>query len=349
MPRASTFGDGTNAGHTSGHKEGLGRRLKAERSPALDSEGASVQTDKILDRDLSRAAAADLRQHAGPLLREVVDYGIAAFERCSATATGLDTPTGILFPFLHLIEMLDATELLLDAAAVAPAHTTLRSAFEADLCFEYVASDDSERRGAAYVVAEIHRRLGALDRFDPSSDKGKQFAASIAKDRVGAEVVIPTVPDLAERRQELQSLLGKPHLMEAAQEYMRIKASRARRPLFYSLWDGPATIEQLATKLGRSGQYDVLYRQWARTAHGLDLSRQLKGLDGEPAVARFRNGEGLNAAYSLAISFGLGAIRRLLHTYRPDELNSSFRNWYLEKIRPDFAKLTLQLARDQFE
>ncbi len=306
-----------------------------------------MQTDKLLDRDLSRAVTAGLRQVGGPLLREVIEYGIDAFGRCSVTATGLDTPMGVLFPFLHCFEMLDATEILLDCAAVAPAHATLRSAFESELYFEYVASDDSECRGAAYVVAEVHRRLDVFDRFDPATDKGKQFAASIAKDHLAAGIEIPTMPDIDDQRQRLRSTLGKPHLVEAAQEYERAKASMGRPPPFHSLWDGPANIEQLAAKLGRSGQYDILYRQWSRTTHGLDLSRQLRGVDGEPAIARFRNGDGLQTAYSLAVSFGVGAIRRLLQTYRPDELTPSLSNWYGDKIWPGFAKLSARLAQDQ--
>lgn len=306
-----------------------------------------AESDRILDRELSRAATTEVRQVGAPLLREVVDYGIAAFQRCSATATGLDTPLGVLFPFLHFVEMLDATEVLLDVAAVAPGHVTLRSAFEAELQFEYVASAETERRGAAYVVAEVHRRIDLVDRFDPETAKGKNVAATMANDRIGAGITIPIFPDLEEKRTRLQSILKKPHLAEAAQEYERTRTATGRHPPFYHLWGGPANIEQLARVVGRSGQYEVLYRQWSRTAHAADLSRQLSALDGEPALARFRNGVGLDTAYTLAISLGLGAIRLLLRTYRPQELVPTFRNWYLERIGPGFTRLSPSLANEQ--
>src|SRR5688572_29426969 len=128
--------------------------------------------DPLLDRDVALVASVEIRSVGRPVLREVIDHGIGAFRRCSSTATGHDTPLGILFPFLHVIEMLDGTEALLDSAAGIAARVTLRSAFEALLTCEYVAKEDSERRGAAYAVTEIHARLDNLERLDPDSNRG---------------------------------------------------------------------------------------------------------------------------------------------------------------------------------
>jgi len=83
----------------------------------------------LLDRDIAVASAAQVRSIGRPGLREVIDHGLMAFERCSATAEGHDTPIAVLFPYLHLLEMLDGVEVLLDAAAADPASTVLRAAF----------------------------------------------------------------------------------------------------------------------------------------------------------------------------------------------------------------------------
>ena len=91
---------------------------------------------KLLEREVSLAASAEVRTAAAPVLREIIDYGLAAFERCSATAEGHDTPMGVLFPFLHVFEMLDGVEVLLDNAAPVPATITLRAAFEALLSMD---------------------------------------------------------------------------------------------------------------------------------------------------------------------------------------------------------------------
>jgi hypothetical protein len=74
----------------------------------------TISTKRLLDREVSAAMTREVRDVGHPVLREVVDEGIRVFERCSATATGRDENIGLLFPFLQLIEMLDATEIELD-------------------------------------------------------------------------------------------------------------------------------------------------------------------------------------------------------------------------------------------
>jgi hypothetical protein len=298
-----------------------------------------IPTEKLLDRDLSRTAVESYRKNAAPALAAVVDYGVAAFERCSASAKGSDENMGILFPALHVFEMLDGVEILLREGAVVPTRPLLRSAFEAKLIVEYVTEDESSERGAAYVVEEIHRRIKSLERFDPATDIGKSFQAEFAGDRIGAAISIPVVHDIKQRIASLQKLLDKSHLRAAAAEYVALK-KKGRVPPFYGFWGGPRTVEQLARHLKRGGQYEILYRTWSRTAHGLDLERQLTGNDGQAAVRVFRDPSDIATAYSLAISFGLETIRAILSHYRPDELaGGSFARWYANTVQPAYMAL----------
>lgn len=299
-----------------------------------------IPTEKLLDRDLSRTAVESYRKHAAPALAAVVDYGVAAFERCSASAKGSDENMGVLFPALHVFEMLDGVEILLREGAVVPARPLLRSAFEAKLMVEYVTEDQSPERGAAYVVEEIHRRIKSLERFDPTTGAGKNFQAEFAGDRTGAAISIPVVQDIAQQIAGLQKLLVKPHLQGAAAEYEALK-KKGRVPPFYGFWGGPRTIEQLARHLKRGAQYQILYRTWSRTTHGLDLERQLTGKDGQAAVTVFRDPSDIAGAYSLAISFGLETIRAILSHYRPDELaGASYARWYASTVRPAYMALS---------
>jgi hypothetical protein len=298
-----------------------------------------MAADPLLDRDLALAASTDLRAIGRPLLREVIDFGVGAFRRCSATATGLDTPVGILFPFLHVLEMLDGTEVLLDSAAGVPARVTLRGAFEALLACEYVAKEDSERRGAAYVVTETNSRLLNLDRFDPDSDRGKAFRADLQRDDVGRGIRIPSFEDLPRKRAELAGVLAEAHLAEAAAEYDRIKRRGGKAPPFHALWGGPGDLEQLARRLERSSYYEILYRPWSKTAHASDLGRQLTEIEGAAAIRTIRLGSDLSDGYAHSVDIGLTAIRVLLTKYRPDELSNYWR-WYKEKISSGCTSLS---------
>jgi hypothetical protein len=302
-----------------------------------------ITTNHILDRDVSRAAVETYRKQAAPVLAKLVDAGIAAFERCSSSAMGKDENLGILFPALHVFEMLDGVDVLLRDAAVIPSRPLLRAAFEAKLTVEYVTEADSARRGAAYVVEEVHKRIQGIKRFDGSSQAAKQFRAELAADRFGAGIKLPELPDAATRVEGLERLLNMEHLREPAIERERLKSRRNGEPPFYSHWNGPSNVQQLARYLGNGGQYEVLYRTWSRTAHGFDLGRQLTGTDGVAAIGVFRNPEEIHNSYSLAISFGLSTMRAMLSHYRPSEIESgSFARWYAREIRQVYQALDVQ-------
>ena len=298
-----------------------------------------VPATKILDRELSRAITREVCRVAAPALREVVDEGIRVFQRCSATARGTDEHIGLLFPFLQLTELLDGTDVLLEGGAVVPARLVLRGAFEALLTVEWVARDHPLRYGAAYVVVDIHQRIAGCEQYSQAHPRRDQLLAAIRSDEFGGHVKIPTIKNAAEKAAAYRALLDAPHLRDAATEYERTR-KKLSNPPFYSLWDGPRNIEQLAHRLARAGHYEILYRSWSRTAHAEDVMRQLGEVEGEAAVRPFRSGEGLSTAYTFALSFGLAAIRSVLGFYRPEELKTSFAIWYKKQISGPFKRVS---------
>jgi hypothetical protein len=292
-----------------------------------------IPAAKILDRDLSLSISKETRAIGAPLLREVIDEGVRVFERCSVTARGSDENAGLLFPYLQLFELLDSLEVALDSAATGS--VLLRASFEALLTVEWVASDPSLRYGAAYVVVDLHRRIKGWERFQHGHDRHKTLKATFEKDELGQHITLPIEQDAEKRIAALRSLLAKPHLQDAEAEYQKLK-----NPAFYALWGGPRTLEQLALRLGRGGQYEFLYRLWSATAHTEDLQRQLGSREGSAAVRPFRSGESLKDEYHFGVFFGLQAMRCLLKHYRPSELDTWFAPWYKRSIRERYLALS---------
>jgi len=297
----------------------------------------SIHTTKLLDRDLSNAATAQTRETAGPVLREIIDEGLRVAERCGRSANERDVHLGTVFPFLHLLEMLDGAEVCLGDSVVVPATVLLRAGFEALLTLEYVAREDSVRRGAAFVVVDVHDRIAEYDRLDDRTDRGKAFSANVSRDHAPFTIRLPAEIDLDVRRDSLRKVLAKRHLGEANQEYLRLSKSRRGRPKFYQLFGGPGDLEQLARYLGRSAQYDVFYRQWSRTSHAADLRRQLRPAeDGSAAVSVLRDPRDMVHVYGMAMSLGLAGIHAMLTRYRSGEIEGGVHAvWYKQKGSPN--------------
>jgi hypothetical protein len=275
-----------------------------------------------------------MTEFAGSALRELIDESIRGFERCSASAHGSDENLGVLFPFLHLVELLDAAQVLLASSVVDPAFVVLRSAFEGYLTVLYVCETDTTRRGSAWVVSEIHRRLRGLERLDPASQRGKQFRAALKNDPDARDIHIPLLENLEEEREGYLELLKAPHLRFAATEFVRTQQALKKIPKFHALWGGPGDTEQLARHLQRSAQYEVLYRPWSSIAHGENLRRQLKSSQGGAVIAVLRNPSEIRTAYFYAMTFAISALNAMLAYYRPEEIGSTARRgWYESRIR----------------
>jgi hypothetical protein len=297
-----------------------------------------IPATKILDRDLSLQITREIRDEAGPALREAVDESVRVFERCSASAQGTDEHIGILFPFLHLAEIIDAVELCLQGGSSAGAGILLRAAFESLLTVEWITKEGVEKYGAAYVVADIHRRIAGLEQYSQDGARRAQLEAAMKADSLGGDIEIPVMSNAEDKIAGLRQVLEAPHLLDAAAEYEKARGARASIK-FFALWGGPRSVEQLARKLGRAGQYEILYRGWSRMVHGVDVMRQLRGVDGAAAVQPFRSGEGFKDAYTFALAFCLDAMRAVLTVYRPDELSSSYPQWYKRHISPVMKRL----------
>lgn len=296
-----------------------------------------LQPDKFLDRELSYEISRSVREVGAPALREMVDEGLRVFQRCSMTARGTDEHMGLLFPFHHLLECLDAAEILLATGASAPAGLQLRAALEALLGVEWVTREGL-RYGAAYVVVDIHRRIANYEQYTRRHDRRHQLTRNLAASELGSRLRVPVEPDAEQKIDGLQQVLTRPHLRAAEAEFQRTHR-KVRNPSFYALWDGPQKVDQLARRLGRFAEYHFLYRGWSEMMHATGLSRQLGSTDEGIGVVPFRNADRLSDGYVHALHFGVAAMHALLRFYRPQELHQSFPRWVARHVRPAFHRL----------
>jgi|GEM_PF-6496843 len=103
----------------------------------------------VYDPDLSKAQVKLFTDIAVPLLKEVLNHGLALFVRCSIRPEGDDENLMILFTYRHLLEMLDSVLIQIAECSPATAALQLRAMFEALLTLEYVTCDKAKTRQRA--------------------------------------------------------------------------------------------------------------------------------------------------------------------------------------------------------
>lgn len=279
--------------------------------------------ESILYRDLSKVEAKPITEIASPLLQELVNYSTNALMRCTTSATGgVDEDLAVLALYRHMIEMMDAIEVLISQSCAIPAIPLVRSSFEALLSVEYLLESDHDyvQRSLSWLVGYVHQRLDMYERLDSSTGKGEESKRSFDADETLSNVPLPPVEEVQKARARLQSLLAKPHLQPIKTEFKRHKG----RPNWYQLFNGPSNLRALAQHLNRGAQYDFLYRYWSRIIHAQDLLSFIE--DG-----RLRDPSQLKGVAMFASSFLLRATRLALQKFRPGE---DIAPWYKREVRP---------------
>jgi hypothetical protein len=296
---------------------------------------------KILDRDRARRESAQLSSLAGPLLRDLVNFGTTLVGSTrTAPKAETDPEFPVLSSFLHLLEMCDSVEVLLNEGCASAAIPACRSMFEALLTAEYIAESDSEKRSAAWWVEYMLSSKRNMKGKDHRTAEGKQFIRVVNDDKnlVGWS---KTPTETFDRFYEsTEQMLAHPRYREAAAEYEATRKRTARNPAWHSLYGGPLTIRDLAIHLRRGGQYEVLYREWSDTVHPRNPRRWMKRDSGfPPIVAPLRDQTmSLDVAFN-AVNIVLEALEVVGVFFELDE--SDFRPdaellkaWYRLKMWP---------------
>ena len=303
--------------------------------------------NRLLDRKSSLVETDKIRELGRPVLRSVVNEAVGTFERSSKTPGNGDENLGILMPFCHAIEMLDGVEVLLDASCVVASHPPLRSAFEASLTVRHVLSDDIERRALSYVVCDIYEQIHWYDEQDPESDRGKRFRYDMGLSE-GSEFPMPDVVEVRRAVESKRAILARDPYPPIAAEYERVKKERRGPMKWYSLFDGPRNLRELAMSLGQLDDYLVLYRRWSKAAHATDLISKVTKADGRtaPTIPVVRSRIGMTATYLLGIGIGVEVTRAVMQHYRSGE-SARFANWFLEDVSPVTEEL-IRIKEDAY-
>lgn len=299
--------------------------------------------ETILYRELSQVAAKDIIEIASPLLQELVNYSTRAFARCVTSTSGKENEDlAVLSLYLHIIEMTDGIEVLVARSCPVPAIPLVRSSFEALLSIEYILEADYVRRSLSWLADYFRKRLASYKSLDPSTTGGKPFKKTLSKDKVARNVTLPDSTEVQKAIANLQHLMARPQFQPIEAEFNKCKSKDKKRPNWHRLFGGPSNLQQLAERLERHAQYEVLYRKWSTISHAHDFSQLItRTTEGEAAIKGLRDPSQIKDVTIFAASFILNATRLVLGEFRPGE---DISRWYKREVRERFLLITKRLS-----
>lgn len=299
---------------------------------------ATDEFKEVIDRSFAKVLVQKAVDIACPLLQEIVNHASHAFRRCQLEASNEENVDLAAFSlYRQIIEQVDGIEVLLregcSGAAVAP----LRVAFEASLGLQYILQDRAQyrNRGLSWFYCYARNRLTRSQRLDPGTGEGKRFKNDWEKALGSYE---PPQEMFQKQREGLDEFLARPQFSEIKEAYEGVKERRNRRPAWHALFDGPASIEDLADHLDEKVSYEALYRYWSAIVHASEASTQFTALEGHEGggFRMIRDPQDFMQVANSACTLLLKATHTTVAFFRPGE---NLRVWYEEDVQEKYRKL----------
>jgi hypothetical protein len=209
--------------------------------------------------------------------------------RNRANQSNEDHHTVALLLMNEFVESIDGVILLAERGSARNCLQLLRTAFEVNLSLRYLFEDKKVYRCRALAYEYFHKKsnLRWAEKCDPDSEVGKQLRAELAGDNfpdlfemVGKEC--DTKAEAAKVKKSLNSV----RYAEVRAELDRLKGEKKKVPNWFSLWNGPRTIRDMAAHLKLLSAYESMYCMWSSVTHGEAALRRIKGKSENGLAAR---------------------------------------------------------------
>lgn len=284
---------------------------------------------------LSRTIDVNLKDYLLNLhdgLAKTVDFGVEIlltdFER---GGTDLDLP--ILLFLRNLISTADGISVLIKNSIIEPANNLLRTALENFFSIEYLLGEDqySEQRARSFMVWHFAEQQRWLKKGDNTTSEFQALVAKHKKDKSFRNIPVMEFPMADKQWKGFEALFESPELKETKNEYDRLKAAKKRTPMWYQLYGGPSSLEELANRVGYPAVYEMLYRGLSISSHGNNIisGKLYFGESSNAELASLRDSYGAESVVNHCMNFCRLAYRTII-TKRMPFMAERFNQWLQE-------------------
>ncbi len=273
-------------------------------------------------------------------LSEFVNFGsiIINWEAEKSIIKDEDLPA-ILF-LRNFIEQVDAISVLMLTSSIEPCKILLRTVVENLLYIEYLLEKDTYNRSMAFLVWNTITNNKNIERLDENSEAYKKVQLVYSKDKF-MKSHKPLVHPYASKLLAIgEQILSQPKYQAITFEYERTKTKLKKNNLFwYSLFDGPKNIKELAEQLNHHNLYDGYFRNFSAATHGTDIIQgKLVGKNNNDlGILQIRSPANAQSIAQSCSNF-CSVVFSIFVKMRIPEKQNEFNRWHLG-VRSSLARL----------
>ena len=229
------------------------------------------QRDTTFSRSITAEDQTQLKE-LSDVLNQTADLGAAILEAdFSKGGNELNLPP-ILF-LKNLISTIDGISVLVANAIMEPCNVLLRTLLENFFSLEYLLEDNagSGQRSRNFMVWDYLERRKWLKKGDVNSHEHAILIKKFKQDKRLYDSPVMTFPMADKICERIDQGLNNKNNLATWKEYQRTKKVKKKAPAWYSLFNGPGSIEELAAKVGYPALYEILYRGFSPSSHGNNI------------------------------------------------------------------------------
>ena len=235
----------------------------------------------------------------------------------------------------HALNIMYSISECLKIPAVGSISILTRSLFEAQVSIKYILKSNTDKKSQCFIFCETKKKFDRYSILLKSDPNHKNIIKTVANDKTVDMIKVPE--NIVKKNLiDLKNILDKPEFKEIAIEYDSVRQKNDKKPSWYELFNGPKNILTLASDVGDSASYEVVYRVFSGQTHASELFSNTIVLDTFKAVNMFDSS--YKPILKICISYALNILDIFIKHEIPTE-EQRHNNWYLKEIRNLYNQL----------
>lgn len=286
------------------------------------------QIDTILERNQDNLR--EILNEFSSLIDDTVNFGTNLLKwGIEKNSPSNESLLPLLF-FRNILEISDSISILIKASSIDTVKPLLRILLENTYNLAYLLEDNTDKRAMSFIVCQIHKELNIYDKLDTSNQVGKQFKNEILKDRFVNTFDFENKESYKVAKGNAEKLLKSEKYKSIEKEYQDTKEKK-KNCSWYSLFNGPKDIQQLANHLKLNLSYEIWYRDFSVNIHAVDSSKNkiIFYRDNSIGIIQIRYPEDAQKVTQRCLDIILIAYSSFYKKILPEK-EEDYRNWILE-------------------
>lgn len=303
--------------------------------------------DNLIVRKIDNPNLGNILNDLSSLIDEVVNYSSNIFAYVINIPFAGTHHIVAFSLFRRFIELLDSISILIKNSCISPAKILLRSLFEILLFFEYLIEDRNlyELRAYDYLFFLKKKDIYLYRRFIKGDPLYNEYIKKFDNDNLLKKPIMPTSKSDINRIREIvrkkQKILNNNiYYQRSLNSYKDYEISKKRKPKWwFNLHDGPNDIYDLAKKMRREAQYEILYKNFSGYVHGIsDIEEHIEIENSQVSFPQIRLPRDVQLVVNLSVSFGLCFLKNIIDFYAKEKL-IEFCQWYKREIKDKYINI----------